>query len=139
MFGHMKVEPILRVRPACAVEEAVVALTKATDETQAVRWIEFPEAVLVLVIVTGDPQSGALYILDRKRGTWLWVDFEDEKYGGYSIGDFEALVRGTTTSSASSSAPACCGAASDGCCNLESQPKRSARTSAVFRALVEAV
>jgi hypothetical protein len=93
MFGHMKAEPILRVRPACGVEEAVVALTKATDETQAVRWIEFPAAVLVLVIVTGDPQSGAFYVLDRKSGTWLWVDFEDEKYGGYSIGDYEALVR----------------------------------------------
>ena len=92
MFGHMKAEPILRVRPACPVEEAVVSLTKATDETQAVRWIEFPAAVLVLVIVTGDPQSGAFYVLDRKTGTWLWVDFEDEQYGGYSTGNFEALV-----------------------------------------------
>ena len=93
MFGHMKAEPILRVRPACSVEEAVVALIKATDETQAVRWIEFPAAVLVFVIVAGDPQSGAFYVLDRKTGTWLWVDFEDEQYGGYSIGDFEVLVR----------------------------------------------
>jgi hypothetical protein len=93
MFGHMKAETILRVRPACTVEEAVVALIKATDETQAVRWIEFPAAVLVFVIVTGDQQSGAFYVLDRKTGTWLWVDFEDQQYGGYSIGDFEALVR----------------------------------------------
>jgi hypothetical protein len=93
MFGHMKAEPILRVRAACAVEEAVIALVKATDETEAVRWIEFPAAVLVLVIVTGDPQSGAFYVLDRKTGTWLWVDFEDEQYGGYSLGDFDVLVR----------------------------------------------
>jgi len=93
MFGHMKAEPILRVRPACAVEEAVVALIKATDETQTVRWIEFPAAVLVFVIVTGDAQSGAFYVLDRKTGTWLWVDFEDEQYGGYSCGDFDVLVR----------------------------------------------
>ena len=93
MFGHMKAEPILRVRTACTVEEAVVALIKATDETQAVRWMEFPAAVLVFVIVSGDPQSGAFYVLDRKTGTWLWVDFEDEQYGGYSIGDFEVLVR----------------------------------------------
>jgi hypothetical protein len=92
MFGHMKAEPILRVMPACTVEEAVVALIKATDETQAVRWIEFPAAVLVFVIVAGDPQSGAFYVLDRKTGTWLWVDFEDEQYGGYSMGDFEVLV-----------------------------------------------
>jgi hypothetical protein len=93
MFGHMKAEPILRVRSACPVEEAIEALTTATDETQAVRWIEFPAAVLVFVIVTGDPQSGAFYVLDRKTGTWLWVDFEDEQYGGYSTGDFEVLVR----------------------------------------------
>lgn len=93
MFGHMKAEPILRVRPACAAEEAVVALIKATDEAHAVRWLEFPAAVLLFVIVTGDPQSGAFYVLDRRTGTWLWVDFEDEQYGGYSIGDFEVLVR----------------------------------------------
>lgn len=93
MFGQMKAEPILRVRPACAVEEAVVALIKATDDTQTVRWIEFPAAVLVFVIVTGDPQSGAFYVLDRRTGTWLWVDFEDEQYGGYCVGDFEMLVR----------------------------------------------
>lgn len=93
MFGHMKAEPILRVRGACPVEDAVVALIKATDDAQAVRWVEFPAALLVFVMVTGDPQSGAFYVLDRKSGTWLWVDFEDEKYGGYSIGEFEALVR----------------------------------------------
>jgi hypothetical protein len=31
--------------------------------------------------------------LYRKRGAWLWVDFEEEQYGGYSIGDFEVLMR----------------------------------------------
>ena len=92
MFGHMRAEPILRVRPACAVEEAVVALIKATDETQAIRWIEFPAAVLVFVIVAGDPQSGAFYVLDRRSNTWLWLDFEDDQYGGYSTSNFDLLV-----------------------------------------------
>src|SRR5437879_13705454 len=41
MFGHMKAEPILRVSPACSVEEAVGNLSKATDGTQAVRWLRF--------------------------------------------------------------------------------------------------
>jgi hypothetical protein len=41
MFGHMKAEPILRVRSACPVEEAIEALIKATDETQAVCWQQF--------------------------------------------------------------------------------------------------
>jgi hypothetical protein len=93
MFGHMKAEPILKVKPACPVGEAVIALTEATDETQAVRWIEFPAAVLLFVIVTGDPQSGAVYVLERKTGTWFWVDFEDEQYGGYSISDFDLLMQ----------------------------------------------
>jgi hypothetical protein len=93
MFGHMKAEPILKVKPACPAGEAVITLTKATDETQAVRWMEFPAAVLLFVIVTGDPQSGAVYILERKTGTWFWVDFEDEQYGGYSISDFDLLVQ----------------------------------------------
>jgi len=93
MFGHMKAETILKVNPTCPAEEAVITLINATDGTQAVRWIEFPAAVLVFVIVPGDPQSGAFYVLDRRRGTWLWVDFEDKQYGGYSIGDFEVLVR----------------------------------------------
>jgi hypothetical protein len=93
MFGHMKAEPILKVKPACPAGEAVITLTKATDETQAVRWMEFPAAVLLFVIVTGDPQSGAVYILERKTGTWFWVDLEDEQYGGYSISDFDLLVQ----------------------------------------------
>jgi hypothetical protein len=89
----MKAEQILSVRPAGPVEEAIGSLIKATDEAQAVRWLEFPAAVLLFVIVPEDTQSGAFYVLDRRTGTWLWVDFEDEQYGGYSIGDFEALVR----------------------------------------------
>ena len=93
MFGHMRAEPIVEVEATCCMEEAVITLTKATDETQAVRWIEFPAAVLVFVLVTGDPQSGAAYVLDRKTGTWLWVDFEDEQYGGYSTSDFDFLVQ----------------------------------------------
>jgi hypothetical protein len=93
MFGHMTAEPILKVEATCCVEEAVITLTKATNETQPVRWIEFPAAVLVFVLVTGDPQSGAAYVLDRRTGTWLWVDFEDEHYGGYSTNDFDLLVQ----------------------------------------------
>jgi hypothetical protein len=93
MFGHMRAEPILRVKPTCTTEEAIITLIKATDETQAVRWVELPGAVLVFVLVTGDSQSGAAYVLDRKTGTWLWVDFEDEQYGGYGISDFDLLVQ----------------------------------------------
>ncbi len=92
MFGHMKAEPILRVNTSCPAEEAVCSLIKVTDGAQAIRWMEFPAAVLVFVMVPGDPQSGAFYVLDRKKRTWLWVDFEDQQYGGYSISDFDLLL-----------------------------------------------
>ena len=92
MFGHMNAEPILNVIPTCSVEEAVRGLIEATEGAQAVRWLEFPTAVLLLLSITGDSQSGAFYVLDRKTGSWLWVDFEDDQYGGYRATDFDLLV-----------------------------------------------
>jgi hypothetical protein len=35
--------------------------------------------------VPGNPDSGAVYVLDRQKGTWYAVDFEDEQFGGYSV------------------------------------------------------
>jgi len=43
--------------------------------------------------VPGDPDSGVVYVLDRKRGTWYSVDFEDKQFGGYSLVQFESLVK----------------------------------------------
>src|ERR1700726_3289745 len=82
MFGHMKAEPILNVIPTCSVEEAVRSLIEATEGAQAARWLEFPTAVLLLLTIAGDSQSGAFYVLDRRSNTWLWLDFEDDQYGG---------------------------------------------------------
>src|SRR5258707_8187265 len=84
MFGHMKAEPILNVIPKCSVEEAVRNLIEATEGAQAVRWLEFPTAVLLLLTISGDSQSGAFYVLDRRSNTCLWLDFEDDQYGGRS-------------------------------------------------------
>lgn len=92
MFGRMKVQPIIRVAPATLIAEAVDSLLTATDMAQAVRWIEFPSVVLLFVVVPGDPESGAVYALDRRNGTWLWIDFEDDQYGGYNLSDFDLLV-----------------------------------------------
>jgi hypothetical protein len=91
MFGHLKAQPILRVGTS-SPEHAVETLVRATDNAQPVRWMEFPAAILLLMTVPNDPESGAFYVLDRKSGTWFWVDFEDEQYGGYSIRDFDLLV-----------------------------------------------
>jgi hypothetical protein len=92
MFGQMKAQAILQVSSGSA-PEAVEALRKLTDNAQPVRWIEFPMSILLLVAVPGAPDSGAVYVLDRKTRTWFWLDFEDEQYSGYSVDDFDLLVR----------------------------------------------
>ena len=96
MFGQMNVEPLIRLNGggtvAPSLETAVVKLLEATDHPKVVRWIQFPSAVLVFLVVPGDPESGAFYVYDRRSGTWFWVDFEDTKFRGYNEGDFERLI-----------------------------------------------
>ena len=97
MFGQMNVEAMLRLHngegmSAPDLQSAVGRLLEATEQPRVVRWIQFPAAVLVFLVVPGDPESGAFYVYDRRSGTWFWVDFEDNKFGGYNEADFERLV-----------------------------------------------
>lgn len=92
MFGQMNAQPILQVSDY-STDQAVETLTELTDNAQPVRWIEFPTSILLLVAVPGAPDSGAVYVLDRKSRTWFWIDFEDEQYSGYSADDFDLLIR----------------------------------------------
>src|SRR6516165_9885482 len=93
MFGRMMIEPLVQVEPGANVETATAALTKITENVDIVRWIELPASVLLFLLVPGDPDSGAVYVLDRKKGTWYAVDFEDEQFGGYSVNQLEILLK----------------------------------------------
>ena len=93
MFGRMMVEPIVQVEPGVNVQRAIAAVTKITENVDIVRWIELPVSVLLFLLVPGDPDSGAVYVLDRKKGTWYAVDFEDEQFGGYSVSQLEMLLK----------------------------------------------
>jgi hypothetical protein len=75
------------------VHTAVAALLRVTEQPEIVRWVEFPASVLLFLLVPGDPESGAVYIPDRKKGTWYAVDFDDEQFGGYSVSQLEQLLR----------------------------------------------
>ena len=66
MFGRMMVEPMVQVEPNADLQAAVTALTKITEIVEIVRWIDLPAAVLLFLLVPGDPESGAVYVLDRK-------------------------------------------------------------------------
>jgi hypothetical protein len=98
MFGKMNVIQVLDLRngPAevadCS-ERAVARLLDATDHPKIEKWVQFPKALFVFLVVPRDPESGAFYVYDRRARVWYWVDFDDEKFGGYSVGDFDRLVR----------------------------------------------
>ena len=98
MFGQMTVDPLIRlqrggVSDRSDLDTAVAALLDKTDHPEIARWIQFPAAVLLFLVIPGDPEGGAFYVFDRKRRTWFWVDFDDQNYGGYAIADFEELVK----------------------------------------------
>jgi hypothetical protein len=89
----MMVEPLVQVDPGADLQSAMAALVKVTESVEIVRWIEFPASVLLFLLVPGDPDSGAVYVLDRQKGTWYVVDFEDEQFGGYSVSELETLLK----------------------------------------------
>ena len=93
MFGRMMVSPVVQVDPGFDLPGAVAALIKVAENVEIVRWIELPSSVLLFLLVPGDPDSGAVYVLDRKKGTWYAVDFEDEQFGGYSVSQLEMLLK----------------------------------------------
>ena len=93
MFGRMMVSPVVQVDPGVELQTAVAALIKVTENVEIVRWIELPSSVLLFVLVPEDPDSGAVYVLDRKIGTWYAVDFEDEQFGRYSVAQLETLLK----------------------------------------------
>jgi hypothetical protein len=92
MFGRMIVTPVMQVGTGADLQVAIAPLLQATEQPNVVRWIEFPSTLLLFLIVPGDPASGAVYVLDRKVGTWYTVDFEDEQFGGYTVAQLERLL-----------------------------------------------
>jgi hypothetical protein len=93
MFGQMMVEPVVQLDSGVDLQTAIAELLKLAENVEIVRWIELPASVLLFLLVPGDPDSGAVYVLDRKKGTWYAVDFEDERFGGYSVSQLEMLLK----------------------------------------------
>ena len=93
MFGQMTVRPVVQVEPGVDLQTAVATLIRVAENVEVVRWIELPASVLLFLLVPGDPDSGAVYVLDRKNGTWYAVDFEDEQFGGYNVTQLEMLLK----------------------------------------------
>jgi hypothetical protein len=92
MFGQLQVTPMFRLSKLQTLDDAVAKLLEFTEFPKIVRWFQFPTALLVFLAPDEAPDCGAIYVYDRKRCVWLWVDFEDRNYGGYSPSQFDVLI-----------------------------------------------
>jgi len=90
-----KVTPILTLNDVgldvktTNIDQAAKAL-EVQAEAPIVRWIQFPKGALFFTM--HDPQSGFLYVYERKTGTFYAVEFQDSNFGGYTLDEYEQLV-----------------------------------------------
>ena len=92
MFGEMQPTRILDLTKTETLDQATARLLEFAEFPKILRWIQFPTAVVVLLAHPDAIECGAIYVYDRKRCVWLWVDFNDRNYGGYSPAEFDVLI-----------------------------------------------
>jgi hypothetical protein len=92
MFGELKVNKILSLTRMETPEQAAAKLLEFAEYPQIFRWYQFPTALVLLVAHADSLDCGAVYVYDRKKCVWLWVDFNDQNYGGYSPLEFDVLI-----------------------------------------------
>jgi hypothetical protein len=92
MFGQLGVDQVLGASRHETLDEAAARLLEFAEFPKIQRWIQFPTAVVVLLAHPDAVDCGAIYVYDRKRCVWLWVDFNDRNYGGYSPSEFDVLI-----------------------------------------------
>ena len=92
MFGELDSNPVLGLTKRQTLDAATAKLLEFAEFPKMHRWIQFPSAVIVLLAHPDALDCGAIYVYDRKRCVWLWVDFNDRNYGGYSPEEFDILV-----------------------------------------------
>lgn len=56
----MMLTPTLQTVVDTDLQTAITSLLQATEQAEIVHWIEFPNSVLVFLLVPGDPESGAV-------------------------------------------------------------------------------
>jgi hypothetical protein len=92
MFGQVQLEVVQSLDRKHTLDEAAAKLLEFAEYPKIHRWIQFPTAVVVHLAHSDALDCGAIYVYDRKRCVWLWVDFNDRNYGGYSPAEFDVLI-----------------------------------------------
>ncbi len=85
MFGRMSMQ-----MPTCKLQS--IRSCERPSKPMSFAWIEYSKICAAHPISAGGPESGAVYILDRKNGSWYSIDFDDKQCGGYSVSQLEHLL-----------------------------------------------
>lgn len=72
--------------------EHVVKVFLNIGEAVAARWIEMPRGILLLQSVPDQPASGAVYLYDRERRLFFFVDFAEGRDDALTAAEFDQLV-----------------------------------------------
>ena len=72
--------------------EHVVKVFLNVGEAMAARWIEMPRGILLLQAVPDQPASGAIYLYDRERHIFFFVDFVDGRDDTMTAAEFDEVV-----------------------------------------------
>jgi hypothetical protein len=92
MFGPMQVTRMFQLSKLETVDEAVAKLLEFAEYPKIYRWFQFPTTLVAFLAHADSPDSEAVYVYDRKQCVWLWLDFNDHDYGGYSPAEFDVLI-----------------------------------------------
>ena len=72
--------------------EHVVKVFLTVGEAIATRWIELPRGILLLQTVPDQAASGAIYLYDRERQIFFFVDFVSGRNDALTAIEFDQLV-----------------------------------------------
>lgn len=94
--GSVRFQPLFTTEEVGLSENAcvehVMKVFLSVGEAIAARWIEMPKGVLLLQIVADQPASGAIYLYDRERHVFFFVDFAEGRDDSLSPAEFDELV-----------------------------------------------
>ena len=94
--GSVRFQPLfttddIGLRKDASIEHVVKVFVNI-GEAMAARWIEMPRGILLLQAVLDQPASGAIYLYDRERHIFFFVDFVDGRNDSLTAAEFDQLV-----------------------------------------------
>ena len=94
--GNMSIHNLFHAEEIGASKEAdldrLVKVFVQISEGTATRWIQMPKGIVVLLMVPGNPASGAIYIYDRVGQQFYLVCFDQGSDDTLTVPEFEELL-----------------------------------------------